>query len=206
MNKKRLMIAASLLIMVIVISTVYYLCLPVNNIDAGITAMDGKLIVDTLAHEWCDNATLYHIRKASEMVDDGTFSKWIFIYCDSQNISSNTTYIEIELCSNGSSRIIDEDIIGLSTPPFSKPISNWTIDSDKAYEIAHSDEKIQSFFSNYDPVVDSFSLRIDMDTQKTIWSIYWDDTSSASSFENYHRASIEIDATTGEVIYVEVDD
>lgn len=203
MRQPHLLIIIS--VVIIIIGALFYVAFLGGTGESGITAMEGKEIASQKALNWTENATLFHIRKASEMVSDGSFSKWIFTYCDSQNISPSTKYIEIEVCYNNSNAIIDEDVIGLSTPPFSKPISNWTIDSDEAYEIGKDNETIQLFLSNYEPIVDAFSLRIDMDTNKTVWSIHWEDTSSASSFENYNRADIEIDASTGEVLYVEAD-
>ena len=170
-----------------------------SNTDNGITAMEGKEITDRIAYNWTPDAKLIGIHKGDEMVSPGKCLMWFFYYYNSSNQSLPYHYIKIEMYSNG-----DAISIVLNNWWFtnkSKPIENWTIDSEDAYNIAINNNEIKKWLEINDKAkVEGFHLVNSYDNYTNPrWVI---------QIDNYEKgndgifATIDIDAITGEVLEV----
>jgi len=159
-----------------------------DNISNEITAKEGYTIAEQHAKNWSYNATLIYVTGNSQ-------ESFIFRFWDLTNNTINC--LEIKVYTNKS-----------ITTRFTKslhdeyPISNWTLDSDEAYKIAMNDAEIESFMK-HNPMLDSFFLASPTSSGDSIWYIYW---AYNAGIDDPKWAQIQIDATTGEVLYVEVDD
>ncbi len=137
------------------------------------------------------------------MVESGRFKNLQFIY-----VSSNFS----ETPQRGQMYVIQEKHL-FSYVPFTHPysleiynitklsgtgedytIENWEINSDRAYKLALKNEQISSIM-DYKPEVTLFVLNGTADFP--IWHIYWN--------YNNQTAMIKINATTGDIIVVDLD-
>ena len=129
------------------------------------------------------------------MIKDGRFSRLGFRYWNGENETNNclevSVYRDLNTTTRITKRLHDE-----------YPITNWTIDSSLAYSIAESNSQIKTFLSKYDDAgVDSFFLAYSNVSEIPTWWIYWH---SPGFMDNPHNAHIIIDASTGEILEVEV--
>ena len=165
--------------------------------DNGITALEGKVIADETARGWNQDAVLVYVIKSSPIEDNGRCSQWRFKYWDGKT-KNETSCIKIEVSSTGS-------IITRTTELYEEnesPILNWSIDSDRAYELATTNSKIKRYLSNYlDEKIDGFILFGSNNNQNPRWKIEWVSWGN----DDPHWAHIYIDAHTGEILEVEAD-
>lgn len=154
--------------------------------DRGITAMEGKLIADKIAHNWSEEAILVYVRDSSEMTKGGYFLAWSYKYWDGKNDSDNSLGIKVYSDGRTTTRVTklyDE-----------QQITNWMLDSDEAYKIAKENNEIKKWLSKYrDARVDGFMLT------GSNWYIHW---YSPGFMDQPHNANIILDANTGEVLEV----
>ncbi len=164
-----------------------------------ITAMDGKSTADKIAIEWNNSATLVGGGLCGEIDNEGKATCWTFAY--QNNMNGNGTYeFNVKVYGNGETKTW---ILWLNAPTSTHKIEGWTIDSDEAYSIAMKNEKIKAFLHKYpDAEVDSFSLHSSGNSSHPVWKIEWVDW---GFLDNPHWAEIQIDATTGNVLYVNAD-
>lgn len=165
----------------------------------GITAIEGREIADQIALNWSENATLIRVSQGEESQEGRCFS-WFYTYSDSPVINNNTLEIGITVNTNSQTTVTEEGNIsqfellnGVSI------ISKWVFDSNEAYEIAIDNSEIASFM-NHNPKTDGFFLV--NETGNPTWFIDW---TYDAGFDNPKWANIQIDANTGEVLYVEAD-
>ncbi len=83
-----------------------------------------------------------------------------------------------------------------------KPIGNWSIDSKEAYEIAINNDKIKAFMGRYPNAEIDGGLMLSNASGTPTWYIKMVDW---GFLDNPHTAEIQIDATTGNVLYVNAD-
>ncbi len=160
-----------------------------------ITAIEGKVYANSIAYNWSENATLISVRIASTIGSGGYFTDWYYKFIDTTIITNETECIQIKITYDGGQYITYNASIGPHTPIF-----DWRIDSNDAYEIALANEDIYSFMA-HNPMVDGFFLS--NASGIPTWYIDW---TYDAGFDNPKWAEIQIDATTGEVLYVEADD
>ena len=203
-NKKYFKLLVLFTILVLISASVIVTLNLNSKNKKGITAMEGLPIANDIAHNWRKNATLFMVRAGSEMTDEGRFSRWIYTFCESSYVTNGTKYIDIEVSSNNSGKISQEFSVLPGTPPFLYPITSWSISSEEAYNIAINNEKIDKFISRYSCYVDGFSLYVDKYTHRIVWGISWMGSSGLIP-DDPHNAGIQIDATTGDVLYVNAD-
>ena len=198
-SKSKLFIVSVIVIILVIASIGIYLIGGGASVE-GITAMEGSEIADEVALNWSANATLVSVRIAGSMGDVGHFSAWYYVYAETSNVSDDTECVEIKITADGEHLISYEHILGPS-----RPILSWNIDSDEAYEVAKDHPEIKNYLSTYSGVVvESFSLgQGGTYGPNPVWYIHWEDYSIASTFENYHKAWVRIDAVTGEVLDIE---
>jgi len=199
---KRMKIVLLVVIIAVVILSLFVHDQIGNNVNNEfITAMEGKAIADEIALNWSANASFRGVRKAGEMNNDGTFSSWYYNYWTFTNASWGTV-LEIQVFAAGTYEM-EEIGTGLLINDSVNEIKNWTIDSNEAYEIALSEPSINSFMA-HNPLLDGFFLATpDTNLTTSVWHIEW---FYDAGFDDPKWAEIKIDANTGEVLYVEVDD
>ena len=183
-SKTKIIIASVIVIIIVIASIGIYL---IGGGASGITAMEGREIAEQLALNWSDNATLVHVTGNPQQA-------FAFRYWDLTNNAINCLEVTVYTDKTAETRLTrclhDE-----------YPISNWTIDSDDAYKTAMDNEEIKSFMQ-HNPTLDSFSLASPISSNGSIWYIYW---AYNAGIDDPKWAQIHIDATTGEVLYVDAD-
>ena len=190
-SKSKLIIVSIIVIILVIASIGIYL---IGGGASGITAMEGREIADDVANNWSENATVITAKKAGEMQADGRFLTWDYMYINTEIITESTECIGIRIYSNGTFTVRDNASFG----PY-KPIISWNIDSNRAYEIAQENSAINTFLGR-GPSLEAFFLG--SSTEKPIWILEWCDP---GFMDDPKWAKIEIDANTGEVLYVEAD-
>ena len=189
-DKTKFIVISLVIVIILIASLGIYL---IEDGAGGITAMEGKEIADEIAKEWSQDAVLSLIHKGSLMIHDGYFQIWGYYYLDSPIINNTTKCIGITVESNGDTFITHNiSINGI------RPITDFSIDSDEVYDIAKEIPDIASFIKT-NPSVEVFSL--DASTGDSIWTIEW---VGASVVDHARLAQVQIDANTGEVLFVQV--
>ena len=178
-----------LLIAIIIVVTLLAVSIikPVNTFE-GITALEGYEI----AEMYSENGTLFHVQLPSVQIRDGLADGWKYSYGYYDNNGDITHNVAIYVFSNNTVLIRNSSGVGY---PGGK-ITNWTIDSDEAYSIAMSDDRIKDFEGTLR------YMNLDYFDDKLTWYISW---GKSGFLDDPKWANIEIDATTGEVLYVDVD-
>ena len=206
MKQPHLKMIAAFVTAIIILSGIF-LFIQNNQNNINISALEAKDIAYPIATNWNNNATLVNVRGGG-MNSEGYFSKWIFKYIepvDALMTVNETDCIEIKVYSNGSYESWT-GTTGTGVVGDEKMIISWTIDSCQAFEIAYENDNIHSFLRQ-NPSVYVFSLHNATweghSTQKPAWFIEW---TYDAGFDDPKWAQILIDANTGEVLYVDVDD
>ena len=169
-----------------------------NTNSKGITAMEGKSAADEIALRWNSSAIFVGMGNCGQIDEEGKCTCWIYQY--QNKMDGNGTYrLNIKIYYNRENKT---EILWLNAPTSTARIKNWTIDSDEAYSIAMKNEKIKAYMDRYaNAGVDIFSLT-GSQSGNPVWEIAWVDW---GFMDDPHWAKIQIDATTGEVLYVEAD-
>ncbi len=183
-----------LIIAILILSAIMLIHSQTNN--KGMTAMEAKTEADKIAFEWNTSATFMGCGPCGDVNSEGKADCWSFSYQD--RMDGNGTYeFNVKIYYGGH---YETEVLWLNAPSSTQGIENWTIDSDEAYSIAMKNEEIKSFMERYHGAhVDSFSLSGRQDGNP-VWSIEWVDW---GIWDDPHWAEIRMDATTGEVLYVE---
>lgn len=195
MATKTILTIITILIVIIVIAATGTILLINNNESQGITAIEGEAIANPIAKNWNTSAVLIVASKGSNMEENGEFSLWYYKYINGPTIIDSSECLEIKVYSDGVTELRSNASIGDKTP-----INSWIIDSDEAYEISNSQNELVGFF-NHNPMLDHMSLS--NSSGIPTWYIDW---AYDAGFDDPKWAQIQIDANTGEVLYVEVDD
>ena len=183
-TKTKFILVALVVIVIVVASIGFYLIKDGAGVD-GITALEGRAQADEISKNWNPSAKLVHVMIMGETFFDGRSDKWGYSYSDgfAVTVFENGSYYSGEL----------------EAPPSVIPVINWSTDSDEAYQIAQNNSAISRFLS-HSPDVYGFFLSAT--TGEPVWYIEW---TYDAGHGDYKWANIEINATTGEVLYVEAD-
>ncbi len=195
-KNKNIFLAIALLFILIGAAIVvpYFIKSPTSHI----TAKGGLVKTKEILEERYRNDTWYlsYVIGSGSVNSEGKSTCWT--YYVTVNKSSYYEGLMIEVYSNGTFKVVGP---GQSDKPPAIVINNWTIDSDEAYSTAMRNEKIKAFMNKYDDAdVDIFSLSSSGNSGHPVWTIEWVDW---GFMDDPHWAKIEIDATTGEVLYAE---
>jgi len=171
-----------------------------NGTNTTITAREGLALANGVAHEWNNDSVLVYVRDYGSFFE-GECTAWYYIYYSPSSgraINNWTTYSLLFVDVYYDNTYKTEEIQSSAEPP----ILNWTVDSDEAYSIAMKNKEIRAFMDEYPGAcVDIFSLH-GREDGNPVWNIEWVDW---GFMDDPHWAKIQIDATTGEVFYVEAD-
>ena len=187
-----LVIVAILAILAIGGSIVYFW----NTYKPRITAMEGKSIADQTALKW--SSTAVSVWAVSSTINyDGRASSWSYEYASEPSLSGKGLYITVtsDFAVTTSELKFPVDYI---------PITNWSIDSTDAVNIAKANSTIKEYLSTYS---DAKISRMDLvshypDNISCVWIVEWN---SPGLWDNPHWAEVRIDATTGKILMVEAD-
>ena len=178
--------------------------------------LDGLAIADEMAAEVNPDAILILVQKGEsyEYRYNG-FGEWWWKYYY-QNISDplnySFSYFIVTLYQNQTSSILPghgfpyHETVYNPNYPLEKGIENWTVDCDEALEIARKDETFADF-NRRAPGLDIISMELYPErasrTDNPMWHIDFEGNYD-DGFDGMYGTSgyVEIDATTGEVIYV----
>ncbi len=188
---------------VVIIAALAYLV--IFQEPKGITAMEAVELANIPAKEWNENSELFLIIITDFTADpntypdgkNGRYDEWFCSYAVLASNGTPVSSIGYKVCSNGT--VIQRGENNNASTLFeldNELIINWTIDSDKAYDIAMNDEKVQSWLRQHpESNLNMFNLNhMDM----TTWHIFWIDKSGP--YATY--LSIGIIADTGEITLV----
>jgi hypothetical protein len=201
MKIRRIVVIA--IVIMIVISALALLL--IHEKPHGITAMEAVELSNAPAKEWNENCELVNVGITDFTVNstfyqngsNGQYDKWFCVYAVRPNGSANASSITFKVFSNGT--VIEQNRVEYSGifDYGSEFISNWTIDSDEAYEIALSDVRVQEWLQKHpESRIQLFYIN-KMDI--TMWSIFWVDKSGPDS----GHLSVGIVANTGEIFVTE---
>lgn len=196
-NVVTLFVLSSLLMFALVSSG----CFQSESDKNRITAQEGFEKAKDLSDSQNEKAVLESVACLDSPKKGGKSPRWSFDYIAPLE---NGTYVTSDIIINGDLK--GEVSIGgyvnksKRTP---KPLLNWTIDSDEAYDIAKENQKISGYLDEYDDAeVDQMQLDMWEEYSKddAIWIIKW-----RSGGLGPRWAEIVINAHTGDVLHVEAD-
>ncbi len=192
-DRKKVLIA--ILVVILVLSgALYYIHTGEKENEKGITAMEGAKIANKNAEIWNSRASLVYVTGMGEIYSYGKCDKWRYTYSDNNPDLNLSKGFEVIVFENGSS--IEREI---DHPPATHEIDSWKIDSTKALEIAKSSDNIRTYLEKHDDAYIE-SVVLTANESGCAWSISW---MSWGFWDDPQSAVINIDATTGEVLYVE---
>lgn len=181
-SKTKIIIASIIIIIIVIASIGIYL---MKDGASGITALEG--LESAIQHS--NNGTLIYVQPAYGQFYEGTANGWVYYFSyDNSNVSNR----EVSVYRNGTIAFKNSTISGNLTGE----IESWVIDSDEAYEISLANSQIRDFKGDFADII------LHNSDNGPLWAIRW---SNYGLFDNPSWASIEIDATTGEILYVHVD-
>ena len=194
-SKTKVIIIISLAIIVILVVASIRMYL-ITNESKGITAMEGKETADRIAKEWNESAVLYYIMGIGEIYDNGRCEGWRYEYINQPEDVNDSVRNYVIIFENGTTQTVDKP-----SPMNVNTFSNWNIDCEHAVEIAKANGEIKQWLAKYGGTQIQ-SITLSADENNTGWGIVWSDT---GFMDDPHSAGINIDAATGEVLYVEAD-
>ena len=174
----------------------------------GITAMEAVELSNVPAKEWNENAELISMgitdytfftenSTSPQSGSNGLYNEWFCTYAVLHNGNTNASSISFKVCANGTvieqNRVENSLIFELGV----EFITNWTIDSNEAYDIALNNSRVQDWLEQHP---DSYLLYFNINKMDlTMWHISWIDKSES----NRGFLSVGIVADTGEIIVSE---
>ena len=200
-NKTRTSVIV-LIAIIIIISTLAIVLFTAES--EGITAMEALEYSDAYAHEWNEDGELFNMGVTDYSVppqdpdgEEGRYHEWFCQYAVPTNNGANTSSILFKVYSNGTvieqGRAEDANLFEYHTGF----VSNWTIDSDEAYDIAMGNSDVLNWLEEHpDAKLNLFNINHMDYLGETAWRISWIDKSDS----NYGYMSVCIVADTGEVI------
>ena len=192
-----------LIAIIIVISTLAIVLYTAKS--EGITAMEALEYSDAYAYEWNEDGELFSMGVIDYSVpphdldgEEGRYNEWFCLYAVPTNNGTNTSSILFKVDSNGTvieqGRAEDSNLFEYSYNGF---VSNWTIDSNEAYDIAMENSDVLNWLEQHpDAKLNLFNINHMDYLGETAWRISWIDKSDS----NYGYMSVCIVADTGEVI------
>ena len=163
----------------------------------GMTAFEGKEYADETILSICRDGALVSV-KGRGIANDGRCTQWVFEYLSPSN---NKTY-EISVYDNGTVVSTSRDI---ADGRLSVEITDWTLDSTDAFDLAKKDIIFSRFRSENVETIGEIYLRyLDIEisgyyiNQTTWFFSLW----SGALFDDPKSAEIYVDASNGEIVYV----
>ena len=208
-NRKK----ALVLIVAIILVTVSFGYIIASIRPLLMSALEAREIADRAALEWDDNATLCWVYSNWNCVEPEAYAfwdwheakehgDWFFVYYLPTTLTvDNFTYnprAEVMVFSNKTYLIDTEDI--LVFPDRLAPISNWSIDSAEALDIALNNPEVEVYRHDNPNTETVYYLYAYEYPNRIIWNI----TFAQGSMIDSPMIFINIDANTGEVLRVKV--
>jgi hypothetical protein len=187
----------SLIIIILLIGLSISACTsksPNDNIKR-ISAMEKLEMANSIAQNWNNTSFLIQVAGGEKMDDHGKAHGWGYTYVNNPENKNMTQSLDVIIYSNDSSTTSIHE-----RPSINKPITNWTIDSNSAIDMAKSDNRIKSFLSNHpDSKIDRITFNSEYSrTNGCIIGIRWIEHNISPI-----PLSAALDGNTGQVIEVE---
>ena len=192
MIKKRAQLLLVAISVFIILFGAFYFYISTENIHT-ITALDAKKMADDRALELDKNLKVYYVVGIGKYSETGECEGWMFDYRSDSNGSGR---VVIKVWWNGSIESYEDDFSTVASF-----ITNWTIDSTEAVEIAKSVEDVNTYLSTYgNAQIERIAIVGENNrTNGCMINIQWIDW---GLWDDPHSIRIWIDATNGEVIDV----
>jgi hypothetical protein len=198
---KSIIIISAILVIVIVISTLGYLYF--SKMSDTMTAMKALEYSTPIAKEWNQESELFYMGVTDYFADPsyypetekGRFQAWFCLYAIPTN-GENTSSILLKVFSNGTVTEVNRAEDRNLYETYGDYITNWTIDSDEAFDIAVKDDVVSNWLEAH-PDAKLVNFFIDH-KDYTNWQIAWIDKSDPNSRYIY----VSIAADTGEVLFI----
>ena len=204
-RKKQLV--AILVIVIITISIIAFINYqqPTNDISV----LEARAIADDIVHIQRPGAVLVSVQTVSKMGENGNYSEWDFVYlvpkANGLINDINTEMFRIWIDTNGENRI------QIETGQYrGREISDFNIDSPRAYEIAMNNETVKHFITDNEtrgPGYGIFNDGVNATCCWFSWNYYVpeDEIPQEYDYDDYFdeprvSLSIWIDVNTGEVM------
>ena len=173
------------------------------------SAFEAKVISDDVALNWHNDSELKRVGTFGNAVKGEGIRGWSFRYESPVTIKTMGNHLTIEqidvyVFSDQTTQVSFDSISFINST--GKSITNWTIDSTQAYEIALENSVIKSFYDRYDKIGTGSSLSYSQPFPNRLsWDIQFvavEDIPYSQDLEPFTgpTARIYIDATTGQVI------
>jgi len=156
-------------------------------------------LADGIAKNWSHK---YHVINVRVSIEKSTKNEPDVIYTyTNTSVGEIPVYcLEISIYEGG--RYDTREYRWYSPNGEDKPLGNWSVDSKEAYEIMINNDKIKAFMDAYPNSKIDGGLMLSNVSGTPTWYIEMVDW---GFMDDPHWAKIQIDATTGEVLYVEAD-
>ncbi len=199
MNKTELYSVICIIVCsIIALSTIsYFLGTQDENVNL-VPASEYINQANFIAKEW-NNSSKCVVIIGAETDNTGLATIWRYSFVTSYSNGSTSDGLDVIFYSKGNYSVNER------SPPSQVPITNWTIDSNEAVDIALTNNSIAQYLLKYSKAsINKISFIGDLNvTDGCIVSIEWTDQ---GFIDNPHNARIWIDATSGKVIQVECDE
>lgn len=179
-------------VIIIIVSAMFYVVFFNEASEEGVTAMEGLDIAKPIAYDWNNQSELLCVNTITGDMEGKAVVKWRYIFADINQSQELSVYVfpdgstEFENCLS----YLEGTII------------NWTIDSDEAINISKEIDEIDYFLTKYadERHIEHVNLQLYVDEDVLTWHVEW----SVLIDDNNFWATVHVDATTGEVLYVKV--
>lgn len=203
----------NVILIIILLLTTLSGCIEINPDEdiKTITALEGKEKADKIANEWNEDSILVLVGSVGKGDDSGGRTAWYYSYYSrpSTKVVDNVTkHQHVNIRVNSENEVSKEEFWSRK----GEDITNWTVDSDQAVEIAKQEPEIESYLDEYDDASLGMTLKMwdnlpngekNPNQDSATWSIGWEDM---GGFDDPKHARVFVDAESGEVLYVEADE
>ncbi len=193
--KKKIPFMIVVSIVVIIITTALAYVLYDSLTDDRMTAKEGLDIANDVAKEWDSSAILICVADGDDFnVDEnGESYVWWYIYVDDEAEMDNLELFIVKVHPDNS---YTTEILPVNDMAFNHEIEGWTIDSDKALDIAWAEPNFIDFREEYGVGEISMGLYYNNSQERAEWEIIILEDKSWKDDEYLLR----IDAETGEIL------
>ena len=197
---KKQLIAGTMIVVMLLVALLVFQALPSK--EEGISAMEGEKIADNVAKNWHNDSVFVYLGSMNSD-KDGFAEKWYYVYYSPSTkvVENNTTRYEMAYIYIDSQHSTKIDATFAVDSEIGVPIKNWTLDSTDAAKIAKNNPTIKLYLDKHGNADTGYTLQItEKYPNQAVWYITYVDM---GFFDDPHNAEIYIDASTGNILFVE---
>jgi len=199
-SRQKEALAFHIIIMTIAIVVVILFNFPwPSELDMSFTEEDNLQMVNEMALEWNENATLFIISAGSNY--DHIVNRWTYRYIDSNDTSTASESIYLTVRHNGT---VYNHTGSFSTDDrvYYLPLSNWTLDAEEIVELLWQEEEFRNYLKDAsNPILEDIELSKSPYDDRTTWEFCFSQRYSFG-FDDLNDVGFrgEMDANTGEIL------